>query len=225
MKTKRDKSAQSAELPDDPRLLDAVQEYQRRLEAGERPARQELLKRYPDLVEPLAECLDGLDLVHKAVQSSTGGRASPAPAPRDELPANPLGDFQIVRQIGRGGMGIVYEAVQLSLGRRVAVKVLPFAATLDAKHLQRFRNEAQAAAQLHHTNIVPVYFVGSERGVHFYAMQLIEGHSLAAVIEQVRAQTSAAESPSPVAIGPKFPQTQFDVPSENTAPAQVRPAP
>src|SRR5207253_402233 len=126
---------------------------------------------------------------------------------------------------GRGGMGIVYEAVQLSLGRRVAVKVLPFAATLDAKHLQRFRNEAQAAAQLHHTNIVPVYFVGSERGVHFYAMQLIEGHSLAAVIEQVRAQTSAAESPSPVAIGPKIPQTQFDVPSENTAPAQVRPAP
>ena len=68
----------------------------------------------------------------------------------DPISTNPLGDFQIVREIGRGGMGIVYEAIQLSLGRRVALKVLPFAATFDAKHLQRFRQEAQAAAQLHH---------------------------------------------------------------------------
>src|SRR5262249_43419509 len=102
------------------------------------------------------------------------------------IPGQPLGDFRIIREIGRGGMGIVYEAEQLSLGRRVALKVLPFAATFDAKHLQRFRNEAQAAAQLHHTNIVPVFAVGSERGVHFYAMQLIAGQSLAHVLRQVR---------------------------------------
>src|SRR6266487_6423155 len=100
--------------------------------------------------------------------------------------AKPLGDFKLIREIGRGGMGVVYEAVQLSLGRRVAVKVLPFAATLDARHLQRFRNEAQAAAQLHHTNIVPVYAVGCERSVHYYAMQLIDGQSLADVIRQLR---------------------------------------
>ncbi len=98
----------------------------------------------------------------------------------------PLGDFRIVREIGRGGMGIVYEAVQLSLGRRVALKVLPFAAALEPKHLQRFKNEAQAAAQLHHTNIVPVYAVGTQRGVHFYAMQLIDGHPLSALIENLR---------------------------------------
>jgi serine/threonine protein kinase len=98
-----------------------------------------------------------------------------------------LGDFQILREIGRGGMGIVYEAVQLSLGRRVALKVLPQAATLDPKQLQRFQNEARAAAQLHHTNIVPVYAVGSERGVPYYAMQLIEGQSLAALIDELRA--------------------------------------
>jgi len=66
--------------------------------------------------------------------------------------------------------------------------VLPFAATFDAKHLQRFHNEAQAAAQLHHTNIVPVYAVGCERGIHYYAMQLIEGQSLAAVVQQMRGQ-------------------------------------
>ena len=65
-------------------------------------------------------------------------------------------------------MGVVYEAVQISLERRVALKVLPFAAALDARQLQRFKNEAHAAAQLHHTNIVPVYAVGCERAVHFY---------------------------------------------------------
>ena len=78
-----------------------------------------------------------------------------------------LGDFQLVREIGRGGMGVVYEAEQISLGRRVALKVLPFAAALDARQLQRFKNEAQAAACLHHTNIVPVFGVGCERDVHY----------------------------------------------------------
>jgi serine/threonine protein kinase len=96
-------------------------------------------------------------------------------------PEGPLGDFRIVREVGRGGMGVVYEAVQISLGRSVALKVLPFAAVLDAKQLQRIKNEAQAAACLHHQHIVPVYAVGSERGVHCYAMQFIDGQSLAAV--------------------------------------------
>ena len=97
-----------------------------------------------------------------------------------------LGDFRILRQIGRGGMGIVYEAEQVSLHRRVALKVLPFAAALDPHQLQRFQTEAQAAAQLHHTNIVPVFAVGCERGVHYYAMQYIEGQTLAAVIRDLR---------------------------------------
>ena len=70
----------------------------------------------------------------------------------------------------------------MSLGRRVALKVLPFASALDARQLQRFKNEAQAAAALHHTNIVPVFAVGCERGVHYYAMQLIEGQTLAEFI-------------------------------------------
>lgn len=175
---------------DDPRVMQAVQEYLQQLEAGKRPNRQEFLRRYADVVQPLSECLDGLDLVHRSsgreravIQSVT------APAePADALFATPLGDFKLTREIGRGGMGVVYEAVQLSLGRRVALKVLPFAATLDARQLQRFHNEAQAAAQLHHTNIVPVYFVGCERGVHFYAMQLIDGQSLAVVIAEMRRQ-------------------------------------
>src|SRR5207245_6329052 len=105
---------------------------------------------------------------------------SSTPSPRT------FGDFRILREVGRGGMGVVYEAEQISLNRRVALKVLPFAAALDAKQLQRFRQEAHAAACLHHTGIVPVYAVGCERGVHFYAMQFIDGHDLAAVIRELR---------------------------------------
>jgi hypothetical protein len=97
-----------------------------------------------------------------------------------------LGDYRILREVGRGGMGIVYEARQLSLNRRVALKVLPMAAALDPRQLQRFRNEAQAAAGLHHTNIVPVFSVGCERGVHYYAMQFIEGRALSEIIRELR---------------------------------------
>jgi eukaryotic-like serine/threonine-protein kinase len=106
-----------------------------------------------------------------------------------------LGDFRIVREVGRGGMAIVYEAEQLSLGRRVALKVLPFAATMDSKQLQRFQNEARAAASLHHEHIVPVYAVGCERAVHFYAMQFIEGTTLASVIAETKKEKKTTKTP------------------------------
>ncbi len=171
------------EAGDDPRLFRAAQEYLDELEAGRRPGRDSFVAQFPDLAEKLTPYLEALDLVYGAAPALQ----EPAPRPGGEPPpGEPLGDFRIVREIGRGGMGVVYEAVQMSLGRRVALKVLPFAAALDAKQLGRFRNEARAAAQLHHTNIVPVYAVGCERGVHYYAMQLIEGKNLADLIEQLR---------------------------------------
>ena len=186
--------------PNDDRLLAAVQEYMTALDAGQRPSRRELLLRYPDIADELSACLDGLAFVHSAA-GEIPGAAAPPPRETDDhrsdidlSAARPLGDFRLVREIGRGGMGIVYEAVQLTLGRRVAVKVLPMAAALDARHLERFRNEAQAAAQLHHTNIVPVYAVGCERSVHFYAMQLIEGQSLSEVISDLRQLATPKES-------------------------------
>lgn len=179
----------SCEIIEDARLVKIVQEYLEALEAGRSPNRDEFLRREPDIADALARCLDGLELIHRA-EAGRAWRASPEqPASVDAIggfPLSPLGDFQIVREVGRGGMGVVYEAVQLSLGRRVALKVLPLAAAYDAKDLQRFRNEAQAAAQLHHTNIVPVHAVGCERGLHFYAMQFIDGQTLAAILEQVR---------------------------------------
>jgi serine/threonine protein kinase len=88
----------------------------------------------------------------------------------EKLETHVLGDFRIGREIGRGGMGVVYEAEQISLGRRVALKVLPYASMLGKTQLARFRNEARAAASLHHPNVVHVHSVGTERGVHYYVM-------------------------------------------------------
>jgi serine/threonine protein kinase len=178
---------------DDPRLLAASKEYLGELESGRRPDRAAFVARFADIRTELEPYLEALDLFHAAgpLVSSAAGRATPqAAAAEESLPAEPLGDFRIVRKIGHGGMGTVYEAVQLSLGRRVALKVLPFAAALEAKHLQRFKNEAQAAAALHHTNIVPVHAIGCERGVHYYAMQLIEGQNLADLIRNLRPKTA-----------------------------------
>src|SRR5262245_49261184 len=114
----------------------------------------------------------------------------------DSMAGKRLGDFEIVRELGRGGMGVVYESVQTTLGRRVALKVLGTRLGLTAKALDRFRREAAAAARLHHTNIVPVYATGEECGIHFYAMELIDGTGLDVVIARSRTQTPASEPAS-----------------------------
>lgn len=170
---------------EDPRLLSAVEEYLSAIESGRRPNRQEFVARYPEIARELSECIQGLSFVN-AGAAQVAADAGVESGDHIGMAAKPLGDFRLLREIGRGGMGVVYEAMQLSLGRRVAVKVLPLASALDPRHLQRFRNEAHAAAQLHHNNIVPVYAVGHERAVHFYAMQLIEGRSLSDVIRYLR---------------------------------------
>jgi WD40 repeat protein/serine/threonine protein kinase len=174
--------------PADPRVTRALEEYLAALEAGRRPSRSEFLARHADIAAALGECLDGLEFVAAAVPELQQPVTPVAAEIGGVGCAVPLGDFRIVREIGRGGMGVVYEAVQLSLGRQVALKVLPLASALDSRQLQRFKNEAQAAAQLHHGNIVPVHAVGCERGVHYYAMQYIEGHTLAAAIRDLRQQ-------------------------------------
>ena len=106
-----------------------------------------------------------------------------------------LGDFRLGREIGRGGIGVVYEARQISLGRRVAVKVLPPASLLDPRQLRRFEIEAQAAAALQHPNIVPVFAYGTERGVPFFAMRLIDGRNLAEVVARAAAQRNGSGLP------------------------------
>jgi hypothetical protein len=117
--------------------------------------------------------------------------------------AQRLGDFEIVRELGRGGMGVVYEARQLSLNRPVALKVLAPGLGLTPRAVERFRREAEAAAKLHHTNIVPVYATGEQDNFHFYAMELIAGPSLDHVLNSLRGPGAAATTaPELAATGP-----------------------
>jgi serine/threonine protein kinase/tetratricopeptide (TPR) repeat protein len=169
-------------------LAELVDRLTARVQAGEPIDWHEVARQHPEHVGELRQlwpALGALDELSQSGPEDLSGIASPA-ATGDPWVAGVLGDFRIVREVGRGGMGVVYEAEQISLRRRVALKVLPLAATMDPRHLQRFHNEAQAAACLHHTNIVPVYSVGCERGVHYYAMQFIDGLPLSEVIRQRR---------------------------------------
>jgi serine/threonine protein kinase len=172
-----------------------AEEFVERYRRGERPALSEYTARHPELAAEIRELFPALVMMEDL--GSVGGppvRAGPAAVPEQ------LGDFRILREIGRGGMGVVYEATQESLGRHVALKILPFNHLMETSHLERFRREARAAAQLHHTNIVPVFGVGEHEGIHFYAMQYIQGQSLDEVIEEVkklRANKPEAEDAPP----------------------------
>jgi serine/threonine protein kinase/Flp pilus assembly protein TadD len=159
-------------------------DFLRRQQQGENPSVEEYAVRYPDAAPLLRDVLASLRLIDQS-----------APPLAEEAAAATLGDFRLLREVGRGGMGVVYEAEQGSLRRRVALKVLPLAATLDERRLLRFKMEAQAAAQLHHPNIVPVFAVGCERGVHYYAMQFIDGQPLSATIAELRAGTETTPAP------------------------------
>jgi serine/threonine protein kinase/WD40 repeat protein len=173
-----------------------VEEFLARYRAGERPPLSDYVRRHPELAEQVRDLFPAL-LEMEQLGPAGPGREPPGPA-GPEPPAR-LGDYRIVRELGRGGMGVVYEAVQESLRRHVALKVLPAAGLRDPRYLERFRREAQAAARLHHTNIVPVFGVGEEHGVHYYAMQFIAGHGLDAVIAEVKRLHDLAAVPTEAA--------------------------
>jgi hypothetical protein len=164
----------------------ALEEYLAAAEAGTAPPREQFLARHPELAEDLDACLAAVRFIGRAAAGPGSLAAEAAGAQPPEQVTGQLGDFRLIREVGRGGMGVVYEAEQVSLGRRVALKVLPFAATMDSRQLQRFHNEARAAASLDHPHIVPVYGVGCERGVHYYTMKLIDGRTLAGVVGRQR---------------------------------------
>ncbi len=176
---------QSAALePADPAFDLLVDHLIARVQAGEAVDWPAITREHPGhagRLRSLAVALEALGDLSAGADPARSGTAPPSG--EGDLRPGVLGDFHILREVGRGGMAVVYEAEQISLCRRVALKVLPLAATMDPRQLERFRHEARAAALLHHPHIVPVYGVGSERGVHYYAMQLIEGGSLAAVID------------------------------------------
>jgi serine/threonine protein kinase len=187
----------------DPVLDDLLEEFAQQLEAGEAVDPAAFAAAHPERADELRRMLPVIQVL--AGLEHSGPEASPPGVTAAPAALGALGDFRIVREVGRGGMGVVYEAEQISLGRRVALKVLPFAAALDGRQLQRFKNEAQAAAGLHHGHIVPVYGVGTERGVHYYAMQFIEGQTLAQLIAGLRPQPERPAAGPDATTGPPAP--------------------
>ena len=188
--------AMASDLPpeEQERLAKILDDYLVAAERGAPISPDELLRQHPADAHYLRSYLSGLQIFHEAVRSPSGGGAHLSSSPELVQPGRTIADFSLLREIGRGGMGVVYEALQTSLRRRVALKVLPFSSAHDAKQISRFRNEAQAAAQVRHPNIVPVYAVGEEHGIHYYAMQLVEGQSLAALLLDMRGASDSSAS-------------------------------
>ncbi|MCB9889658.1 MAG: serine/threonine protein kinase [Planctomycetes bacterium] len=151
------------------RLDAAVQaflEYQERV-GSESP--EEFLSRHEDLRDLLLPML-----------------ANDEPVPADETALGQLGGYRLVREVGRGGMGVVYEAIEESLDRRVALKVLPPMATLQPRQIERFRREAAAAARIQHPGVVPVYGVGESGGTYYFAMEFVDGPTLGTRVARLR---------------------------------------
>src|SRR4051812_5592823 len=170
-------------------LLPLAEEFAARYRRGERPGLTEYTEKYPEFADRIRRIFPAMVMVEDLGSideraPATGGFS--AAAALHARPPRTLGDYRILREVGRGGMGVVFEADQVSLGRRVALKILPLYASKDDKALERFRREARAAARLHHTNIVPVFEVGREGDVCYYAMQFIQGQGLDRVIDEVR---------------------------------------
>lgn len=172
--------------PDDA-LEVVVESYLARFRSGERPSFEEYAARYPELADQVRDVLHALVTVEQDLSfGGQAGASSGIGATSAGMQPRQLGDYLILREIGRGGMGVVYEAIQQSLGRHVALKVLPWSSAGSASHVERFRLEARAAARLHHSNIVPVFGVGEQEGTHYFAMQYIRGQSLDLIVEQLR---------------------------------------
>ena len=161
-------------------LGEVAERYMQQLAGGQQPDIERYAKDHPEIASSIRQTFPALKVCNQPLTEIN----------RKQLPdlsnAKQLGDFRLLHQLGSGGMGVVYEAEQVSMGRHVALKILPMAGALQQKQLLRFRNEVRAAAMLDHPHIVSVYSIGEDRGVHFYAMQLIRGQSLAEVIQDLQ---------------------------------------
>ncbi len=188
-------------------VLELAEEFLERYRNGERPGLQEYVDRHPELAGEIREVFPAMAMMENIAihdDSLTGEEtgAHAGPSPRATV-AEQLGDFRIIREIGHGGMGVVYAAEQVSLGRQVALKVLSSQMIRDSKQRRRFEREARAAARLHHTNIVPVFGVGEHEDSAYYVMQFIQGLGLDKVIEELqRMRPGSTTSPDASAAPP-----------------------
>jgi serine/threonine protein kinase/WD40 repeat protein len=166
-----------------------AEEFVERKRQGEHPSISEYVARYPELAQAIRELFPALVMIEQLKPAVPGhdeaGLGGPVATDLREQVGR-LGDYRLLREVARGGMGVVYEAIQESLGRHVALKVLPRNRWLSPDQIERFQLEARSAARLHHGHIVPVFGVGEHEGVHYYAMQFIHGHGLDVILDDLR---------------------------------------
>lgn len=171
-------------------VAEIADDFAERVARGEQPDVAEYERRYPEHATTIRQILRSLRCIRDAELKPSPTSIEQGVLASQEFPIKQLGDYTLVREIGRGGMGVVYEAHQSTLARSVALKVLPLAASLDPIKLKRFRVETQAAATLQHPHIVTIYGTGQDAGVHYYVMQFIDGTTLEQIIRARRLQTS-----------------------------------
>ena len=160
-----------------------IESFASRLQNGELPSVAEYKARYPHLADEIEDVLPALEILERAESHPAVSRSKLA---LDDSIPEVLGQYKLIQEIGRGGMGIVFEAKHATMQRHVALKVLPKSSAKKPIHLSRFLREARAAGQLHHSNIVPVFEIGQSADLHFYAMQFIRGQNLDLVINEIR---------------------------------------
>jgi eukaryotic-like serine/threonine-protein kinase len=190
------------------RLDEVIAAYLEALENGQAPDRAELLAQHPDLAEDLNEFFQGeaqfdsLMTPLRIHRPATAGNGAAIPSTAPHSPAadasvgrlRTFGDYELLEEIARGGMGVVFKARQVSLNRVVALKMILAGQFASAAEVQRFRLEAEAAAQLDHPHIVPIYEIGEHDGQQYFTMKLIEGGSLAQALSGPRSAASQKDA-------------------------------
>ena len=179
----------------DPDLLDGlVEEFTQRIRNGETPSIAEYQSQHPDCEDEIHDLLSSVAMIEGLKDQGLSGSGTGSSPLEELLELERLGEYRILRELGRGGMGIVLEAVHESLGRRVAVKVLPHRLVSNQKNIERFTREARAAAALHHNNIVSVFGLGHSDGYYYYVMEFIDGCGLDEVIRAMKSESSQGSS-------------------------------
>ncbi len=181
-------------LPETPETFSRLEAYLQQLQAGQKPDRESLVREHPELA-PLLDCMEVLEGFAPPKTADPVGEATLGlPAAEGEPPRVPadFGSYELLEEIGRGGMGVVYKARQHGLDRIVAVKMILAGYLASAEHVRRFHDEARAAAQLRHPHIVHIHEVGQCHGQHYFAMEYIDGISLAERIARGRVELNTA---------------------------------